>query len=286
MRLIQQKNKLYTVLDNNGILLPMIIAKKHNDDNHMKYEVDRLEKIKHIYGVVRIITYKKNIIFLEKIDGDDLYNILEKRKKLLEYEVRHIARCLLKIVYSIHNIGIIHGDIKPSNIMYNEITKKVTLVDFEYRRHTEKYASPEILQYNYIKESSDIWSIGVTIYTLLMGYNPYNSKLHLLSGIPIHPMDPHISTNAYDFIMECLNIDHYTRISIIECINHPYIKKQSNYKKYTVSRPFITLSRSVSLNNYRSITTQKELSNVTNTLSTVDNKCEKNENIFSCCLIS
>ena len=182
----------------------------------MKKEVDRLEIIKDIPGVVRIISFKRNLIFLEKIDGDDLSDILDKRKKLFEYEVRHITKCLLKIVHSLHTIGIIHGDIKPENIMYNEMTKKVTLIDFEYSRHTNNYASPEVLERNYKTSASDIWSIGVTIYTLLMGYNPYNSKSDLLSGVSMHPMDPYISGQARDFIIECLNIDYFTRLSIIE----------------------------------------------------------------------
>ena len=274
MNLIKQKNRIYTLIDKNGLLLPFIIAKKHNNYYEMKKEVDRLEIIKDIPGVVRIISFKRNLIFLEKIDGDDLSDILDKRKKLFEYEVRHITKCLLKIVHSLHTIGIIHGDIKPENIMYNEITKKVTLIDFEYSRHTNNYASPEVLERNYKTSASDIWSIGVTIYTLLMGYNPYNNKSDLLSGVSMHPMDPHISGQARDFIIECLNIDYFTRLSIIECMNHPYVYKQYKSKTRNVCKP-----RSFSLDTNPFTNIKDNVSKV------VIEKSYESDHLFSCCLI-
>ena len=105
---------------------------KHIDPDRMEAEVDSLTKIKHLNGVVKIISYDVNTIFLEEIEGEDLYNILERRKKFPEDETRHIAICILRIVRNLHNISITHGDIKQENIMYNEQTKDFILADLEY----------------------------------------------------------------------------------------------------------------------------------------------------------
>ena len=82
MRLIKQENKLYKVYKDNGMPILNIIGKKHVYPNRMKAEVNRLYKIRHLDGVVKIHSYDGNVIFLDEIDGEDLYTILEKRKSL------------------------------------------------------------------------------------------------------------------------------------------------------------------------------------------------------------
>ncbi len=213
-------NNLYNVTDDNGKIMPHIIAKKHKNYTNMCKEVKRLYKIRHLYGVVKIISTKKNIIFLERIDGDDLFTILEKKKSLLEVEVIHIAMSLIKIVKSLHNIGIVHCDIKPENIMYNELTKKVTIIDFEDGRYTSIYAAPEIYTYDRKYFEADIWSIGVTVYTLCMGYYPYTDNKHIFSNTPMHPIGYMLSKNATDFIYRTIDFNYHTRLTIDECLLH------------------------------------------------------------------
>ena len=225
MRLIKQENKLYKVYKDNGMPIPNIVGKKHIFPNRMKAEVNRLYKIRHLDGVVKIHSYNGNVIFLDEIEGEDLYTILEKRKRFSEYETRYIAICLLRIVRNLHAIKIIHGDIKPENIMYNENTKDVILVDFEYRRHTANYAAPETIQIKKYGCKSDVWGIGATIYTMLMGHNPYNDNNHLFSGISYHEMDKNISVEARDFINNTLVIDYHMRPNIQQCFQYPWITK-------------------------------------------------------------
>jgi len=66
MRLIKQENKLYK---DNGMPILNIVGKKHVYPNRMKAEVNRLYKIRHLDGVVKIHSY-------DEIDGEDLYTIL------------------------------------------------------------------------------------------------------------------------------------------------------------------------------------------------------------------
>ena len=164
-----------------------IVGKKHVYPNRMKAEVNRLYKIRHLDGVVKIHSYDGNVIFLDEIDGEDLYTILEKRKRFSEYETRYITICLLRIVRNLHAIKIIHGDIKPENIMYNEKTKDVILVDFEYHRHTAKYAAPETIQFKKYGYKSDVWGIGATIYTMLMGHT-IHTTITTICSLVFHTM--------------------------------------------------------------------------------------------------
>lgn len=236
-------NNIYNVADKDGNIIPNIIGKLHRNRKRMDREVKRLQRIRHLDGVAKIIETKKNIIFIEKIEGDDLINILKEKTKFSEDEALHITRSLVKIVKSLHDIGIIHYDIKPGNIMYNETTKQVTLIDFEYERHTIGYSPPEIYTKNIKSFKTDVWSIGATVYTMCMGYNPYSSMVHLLSGIPMHQVNPMLSRHAKHFFRHTMNVDYDKRLTIEECLEHPWLKggvenkiKYFNIEKYSIKK--------------------------------------------------
>lgn len=94
----------------------------------------------------------------------------------------------------IHSFGIVHRDIKPSNIML-EGGKNVKLMDLGIARinggnkfstvgfiGTPQYASPEQIECgsdDAIDRRSDIYALGITLYELVAGYNPYDSNIQM-----------------------------------------------------------------------------------------------------------
>ena len=207
---------------------PNIIAKKYNNSLRKKYEEKRLLKIQNVQYVPRILYTTQYMIYMRKIPGEDLFNIITRKKRLLENECKHITYKLLNIIKEIHHLGVIHGDIKPENIMYNESSQEVTLIDFEFRRHTENYRSPESYFQKNKTISEDIWCLGATIYTLLMGHNPYNSHEHLFSGLDYYPLDTkRLSINAIDFVQKLLTWESNKRPSVEECLDHDWFKSDT-----------------------------------------------------------
>jgi serine/threonine protein kinase len=213
------------------------VAKKHVDPESMNEEVYRLKRVRHLNGVVKIHSYNKNVIYLEEIKGEDLFTVFSKRKKFKEDDARYIAMCLLRIVKNLHDINIIHGDIKPENIMYNEQTRDVVLVDFEYHRHTSNYGAPESIKHRKYMKKSDVWGIGTTIYTLLMGHTPFNNEAHLFSGIQYHDMDLRISLTARSFIRDTLIINHHKRPTIKDCFKYAWFSAQGHAGRSRHPRP-------------------------------------------------
>ena len=115
----------------------------------------------------------------EYIDGCTLKERMEKGS-LTHKEVREILKQLLPSVQQLHKNGIIHRDIKASNIM-SEKYGKYYLVDFDIaiKRGTGSetagtvgYASPEQYGYRDCDARSDIYSIGVLANMLLTGCTP------------------------------------------------------------------------------------------------------------------
>ena len=197
----------------------------------MDNEKKRLYKIKHLKNVSHIIGYQDNSLFLNKIQGQDLYYYLSS---LNEYDVQNIAYKLLNIVKNLHNINIVHGDIKIENIMYDTNSGDITLIDFEQGRHTKHYISPELL-INYDKyknsKSIDIWSIGVTIYVLLTRKYPYKNYKHIISHKKYNLIsDKTLSKHSINFIDNLLVFDHLKRPDINTCIKHIWFNKFNTIK--------------------------------------------------------
>lgn len=89
-------------------------------------------------------------------------------------------------LHAIHNSGIIHKDLKPSNIMVNSDGETVSIIDFGISSAVEgdntilvtktgmtpEYSAPETFK-NVFYEGSDYYSFGITLFELFCGYTPY-----------------------------------------------------------------------------------------------------------------
>jgi 5'-AMP-activated protein kinase catalytic alpha subunit len=106
---------------------------------------------------MKIIETPKYIyIFMELATNGELYNYIQKKKKLSEKEASRIfAQLLLGIEY-IHLMGIVHRDLKPENLLL-DFENRVKIVDFGlsniYRKGEQLktacgspcYAAPEVV---------------------------------------------------------------------------------------------------------------------------------------------
>lgn len=128
--------------------------------------------------------------------------------------VCQIARALAKV----HEAGIIHGGIKPHNILVNPVTLDIRLIDFisavdvrdvshfiydrSFIKNTLSYTSPEQtgrISYG-VTFSSDLYSLGVVFYEMLTGCLPFTSNdplelihSHLAEEAPrVHTLNPDI----------------------------------------------------------------------------------------------
>lgn len=217
---------IYSVCDKYGIPIKNMIIKKYTSSQKAENEYFRLLILKNIKGVSKIYGMYKNKVLMEKIKGEDLFFYL-KKNRLPENTVKKITYDLLLIVQQIHKLGIIHNDIKLENIMYNSQTKKITLIDFEKNKSTLLYSSPEHILYNTHNEEDDIWSIGVTIYTLLMQHRPFDDEHHIIK-YNYHIMNKNLSSESKNLISSLLIKNYKNRINIKEALNHNWFKDSCN----------------------------------------------------------
>ena len=120
---------------------------------------------------------------MQKIEGTDLKAYLKKRH-LSADDTINLAKMLLKMSQYLLKFDLVHGDIKPENIMVSERDGKHVFKVIDFGSMTELYSiasnagtpsylAPERFRGASINESSEIFSIGVTLYEALTQKFPY-----------------------------------------------------------------------------------------------------------------
>ena len=120
---------------------------------------------------------------MSMIDGTDLKRHIKKRPLLVDDAV-HLSKMLLKMSQYLLKFDLVHGDIKPENIMIYERDGKhvFKVIDFgamtelysiDSKAGTPSYLAPERFIGGSINESSEIFAIGVSLYEALTQKFPY-----------------------------------------------------------------------------------------------------------------
>ncbi|CDW85253.1 cbl-interacting serine threonine-protein kinase 9 [Stylonychia lemnae] len=134
----------------------------------------------------------KIFIVLELINGGDLFDkIKEQTTGLSEQQTREYFKQILSAVEYCHKMSVFHRDLKPENILVDD-NNQLKISDFGLSSFNPKttypnlsnttcgtlsYISPEILKNEpYDAKFTDIWSLGVILYYMLVGKLPFDSK--------------------------------------------------------------------------------------------------------------
>lgn len=148
-------------------------------------EARRLARVRHanivsVYGAA--VEDGRAGLWMELVRGTTLAELLARDGKFPVEEVREIGLDLCRTLAAVHRHGLLHGDIKPENIM-REVSGRIVLMDFGVAREFDsaptltisgstKYLAPEVLQGADLAVASDIYAIGATLFRLLTGIYP------------------------------------------------------------------------------------------------------------------
>lgn len=187
----------------------------------------------------------------EFIDGSDLQAaLLEQTAYLDPYLAAKVLHHLAKGVAAAHHAGVVHRDLKPTNIMliggYSLNELKVTdfgiakMADEELREAAEggeaslsasrtavgalPYMAPEAIdEPSTVGPAADIWSIGAMMYQLLCGQYPFGQGLKavpkIMAGVvsappeflTANPQFAHLAKEVLDIALSCLKKDPMER---------------------------------------------------------------------------
>ena len=180
-------------------------------------------------------------LLIEICLNQTLNELLKRRKKLTELEVQCYAVQIIKALKYLHNHRVIHRDLKLGNLFISDKMEiKVgdfglaTKLEFDGERKrtvcgTPNYIAPEILEgktgHSY---EVDIWSLGVIIYTLIIGKPPFETNnvketyKRIKMGNYSFPENAVISEPAKDLIQSILVLDPHKRPKLDEILSHDF----------------------------------------------------------------
>lgn len=240
-------------------------AKKENYTKHVsrEYEIHRTVRHPRIVSLFDVFEIDDDAFatVLECCKGTDLSKMLQDRGRLPERDARAI---LLQILSGMRYLstpstdgerpGIIHYDLKPGNVLFDE-DGNAKITDFGLSKIVETEAEGDSMEltsqgagtYWYlppecfmteddvrISNKVDVWSIGVIYFQMLYGRRPFgdgetqdNILKHqiMLNATEVSfPPKPITTEGGKQFIRDCLTYDQSARPTIGQLCNHRYLE--------------------------------------------------------------
>jgi serine/threonine protein kinase len=134
-------------------------------------------------------------LVMEHVVGADLAELVTNGGGLRPGEAARLLAQVTEALTVAHEAGIVHRDVKPSNILVTaDGTAKLT--DFGIARARDStltasgmvagspaYLAPEVAAGSPATEASDVWSLGATLYQALSGRQPYDASDNVMSAM-------------------------------------------------------------------------------------------------------
>lgn len=196
-----------------------------NQENILR-EISSLAPITH----PNIIRYQHSFnangllyLVMEYCPGGSLQDLLDIERRLDEDRLTEVFLTLTKALSFLHKKGIVHHDLKPSNILIDgeNILKISDFGCINTDFGTPAFIAPELSHsLSYISDPrTDIYSLGVTLMVCALGYNPFAKKspdeiemMLKLANLPLHILPYWLQ----DTIYKAVNIDLNARFQSMD----------------------------------------------------------------------
>ncbi|KFQ42652.1 PAS domain-containing serine/threonine-protein kinase, partial [Nestor notabilis] len=220
------------------------------DDPHLgrvTQEIAILLKLQHP-NIIKVLDVFENEHFFQLVmekhgSGLDLFTFIDNQPNLDEPLASYIFRQLVSAVGYLHCRNILHRDIKDENIVIAE-DFTIKLVDFGSAAYLEpsklfytfcgtiEYCSPEVLSGKpYCGPELEMWSLGVTLYTLVFGENPFCELEEAMAAV-LNPPRP-VSKGLMSLMIGLLHPIPEQRTTLVMLVEDQWLNQPVNLGDYT-----------------------------------------------------
>jgi tetratricopeptide (TPR) repeat protein len=221
-------------------LLKPEIAHNKKTIKRFRNELKLARKITH-KNVCRMFDFheeeKTPFITMEYVQGESLKAFIQKQGILPEEKTINIAQQICLGLSEAHQIGVVHRDLKPQNIMM-DLEGNAKIMDFGIAHFLEAegvtqtgmiigtpdYMSPEQVEGKKADQRSDIYSLGIILYEMVTGKVPFKGDTALSIALKHKtetPPDPRklndqVSDDLSCMILKCLEKDSKARFQSVD----------------------------------------------------------------------
>jgi protein kinase A len=179
----KKNNKIYVM----KILKKYEIVKQKQVD-HVYSEYNILSILNHPFIVelkgVNVLDPKFLYFILEYVPGGELFTLLRSKSSFPLAQAKFYIAHIITIFEYLHSKNIIYRDLKPENILINK-NGYLKLTDFGFAKvleqgktytlcGTPEYLAPEIILNKGHGKPVDWWTMGILLYEMLVGIDPFN----------------------------------------------------------------------------------------------------------------
>jgi len=196
----------------------------------------------------------KVFLVFELMRGGELLDKILRQKFFSEREARSVMEKVTQVVKYLHLQGVVHRDLKPSNILYADDSGNpdtIRICDFGFAKqlradngmlmtpcYTANYVAPEVLKKQGYDAACDVWSLGVLLFTMLMGETPFaagpqDSPEEILHRIGKGEYNTNsgnwssVSALARELVEGMLAVDPSSRLTTNQVLAHPWMTSRN-----------------------------------------------------------
>jgi len=231
-----------------------------NMEKALQQEIAILKELRHDH-IMRlddvVATINHYYLVAEYLEGGELFDRIIDKSSYNESEACDVCQILFEALSYMHSRHIVHRDLKPENLLLRskESDSDIKIADFgfakqiivdKHKQHdddaysclktmcgTPGYVAPEILCRRPYGTKCDMWSMGVIIFTMMCGYQPFyhenRKKLLRLCVRGEFEFDEEywgeVSAEAKDMIRSLIEVDPRKRASAEDILSHPWMKE-------------------------------------------------------------
>ncbi|CAG9311600.1 CDC15_1 [Blepharisma stoltei] len=194
---------------------------------HETYTADLLQVFQNKISLLKAASHKHLLRYLDFFDTSTSFVVVYEyssgilisdsirwKGAFSENFVKKYTRQILKTLYYLHGIGVVHGQLGCDKIMLNE-EGMLKIFDFGLGKRIDEKSAPEIKERKESQFSVDMWSLGYILLEIATGREGNKNEL-LRAGL---------DENFRSLVIQLLDEDYKTRITAEEVFEHPFLTK-------------------------------------------------------------
>ncbi|CDF38320.1 Serine/threonine protein kinase [Chondrus crispus] len=187
-------------------------------------------------------------LVMELLAGGELFQRISERGQYTERDAANLVVSMLASLACCHRLNLTHRDVKPENFVFGDVEgdgSDLKLTDFGIAHYSEDpsalcktlcgtplYVAPEVLLRQPYGPEADVWSLGVIVHIMLVGYPPFddNDIVQLVKKIKYRPVKFEgqewslISEEGKQFLANLLDKDASSRMTAQQALEHDWLK--------------------------------------------------------------